>query len=335
MIRIYAEIADTEEKRAQGLMYRRRLSADSGMLFDFKRAQALSFWMKNTEIPLDIAFIDDDFRIREIKSMVPGSTKSVRASGRYRYALEMNEGWFDRNGIGVGSVLKTARQISLEEALEETPPMDEVVQPTEMPQETPSEEKRPEVKPSPDVIVNMSFMDAVRLANDNSLSIAFDYEFPEGNINSYVLVPVDKYEIKQGRGGNELVSGRCRHSGGEYRNFIIDNVIQFDLYHYGGENDGIRVETPAPTVMFPQPEIEASRLAPAVKLSSEDIEMMKSSQSYSGGSQLMMTEYWDEIKKKKGKGKSEGQAILDYLAENSRRNSPKKKKKKSRSKKKK
>ncbi|MFW6387736.1 MAG: DUF192 domain-containing protein [bacterium] len=96
------EIADTEETRSQGLMHRDELPENHGMLFVFDRDQRMSFWMKNTSIPLSIAYISSDGVIREIHDMEPHDLDSVRSSRSARYALEVNQGAFERNGIEVG-----------------------------------------------------------------------------------------------------------------------------------------------------------------------------------------------------------------------------------------
>jgi uncharacterized membrane protein (UPF0127 family) len=325
MKRLYVEVADTSDKRSTGLMYRDHLPENSGMLFDFGHRIAMSFWMKNTELPLDIAFLDDEFKIVEIKGMVPHSTKSVRSSSRHRYALEVNAGWFEKNDIGVGSFLRTARQISVQEPLD--PQLDQTpsIPPATQDQPLTTIDQSPEEPPveKQEVIVHMSFRDAVKVANVQDLAIAFEYEFPKGDINSYVLMPYDDYDIYPGR-EKELVRGRCVHSGGEHRNFIIDNIIDFNLYRKGDDNSWMRIENPSPATMDPDTTLVAACGEPTVKLSFDELKFIKESQSYSTSGQLMMTEYWDEIKKKKGKGKTEGQAILDYLAENSKRNSPQK-----------
>jgi len=96
------EIADTEEERAKGLMGRKSLSGNSGMLFMFDEPGDLSFWMKNTHIPLSIAFISDSGEIVNIENMYPhdhGNTRSLKTSS---CALEVNQGWFKRNGIHPG-----------------------------------------------------------------------------------------------------------------------------------------------------------------------------------------------------------------------------------------
>lgn len=98
----YVEIADTEESRSQGLMFRDELPEDHGMLFVFDRDQRMSFWMKNTSIPLSIAYISSDGVIREIHDLEPHNLDPVRSSRSARYALEVNRGAFERNGIETG-----------------------------------------------------------------------------------------------------------------------------------------------------------------------------------------------------------------------------------------
>ncbi|MDR2068621.1 MAG: DUF192 domain-containing protein [Spirochaetaceae bacterium] len=104
-IRIQAEIARTEAERARGLMHRTALPDGEGMLFVFERDQILSFWMKDTLIPLSIAFISYDGRILEIYDMQPRDLRSVHSVRSVRYALEVPQGWFERTGIKVGDRL--------------------------------------------------------------------------------------------------------------------------------------------------------------------------------------------------------------------------------------
>jgi uncharacterized membrane protein (UPF0127 family) len=108
LIVLEAEIARTDTERAQGLMYRKSLEDGKGMLFIFEKDEILSFWMKNTLIPLSIAFIASDGRILEIRHMEPESLISVRSSRSARYALEVPRGWFDRVGIKPGDRLRLA-----------------------------------------------------------------------------------------------------------------------------------------------------------------------------------------------------------------------------------
>jgi len=103
---VKAEIALTDAQREQGLMYRKTLKDGEGMLFVFQNDQILSFWMKNTLVPLSIAYIAYDGRILEIYDMQPGNLDPVRSSRSVRYALEVPQGWFSRAGLGIGDRLE-------------------------------------------------------------------------------------------------------------------------------------------------------------------------------------------------------------------------------------
>ena len=105
-VSITVEIARTDEERSKGLMYRKKLPDGEGMIFVFDRDQKLSFWMKNTSIPLSIAFIASDGRIVEIKDMYPNDLNSVLSSRSLRYALEVPQGWFQRANVKPGDVVK-------------------------------------------------------------------------------------------------------------------------------------------------------------------------------------------------------------------------------------
>ena len=99
---VEVEVADTPETRSRGLMFRQSLPADAGMLFVFPSEQPLQFWMRNTTLPLSIAFVDSGRRIVSIKDMQPLSTELTNPGARYRYALEVNQGFFARSRVAVG-----------------------------------------------------------------------------------------------------------------------------------------------------------------------------------------------------------------------------------------
>lgn len=101
--RIEAEVASTSGDRAVGLMHRKSMPANRGMLFVFPEAGVQCFWMKNTLIPLSIAFLDDDGRIVGIADMQPQSLDNHCSSKPVRFALEMNVGWFKQRGMAAGS----------------------------------------------------------------------------------------------------------------------------------------------------------------------------------------------------------------------------------------
>lgn len=102
---IFVEIADSPESRAQGLMNRKSLEENSGMLFVFDEEQKLSFWMKNTLIPLSIAYISRSGEIKEIHDMHPLDESSVSSVRSVMYALEMNRGWFEKNNVSIGDFI--------------------------------------------------------------------------------------------------------------------------------------------------------------------------------------------------------------------------------------
>ncbi len=103
---LWVEIASTPAERMVGLMFRDSLPENHGMLFIFDTPQILKFWMKNTLIPLDIAFIDEAGVIIDIQAMEPLDTTLHVSPKAVPYALEVNRGWFKRHGIGVGDTLR-------------------------------------------------------------------------------------------------------------------------------------------------------------------------------------------------------------------------------------
>jgi uncharacterized membrane protein (UPF0127 family) len=105
-VNVDAELAVSAEEQRMGLMFRKKLDDGRGMLFVYQRDQILSFWMKNTIIPLSIAFISRDGRIIEIRDMQPQSLETIRSSRSVRYALEAPRGWFERAGISAGCVVR-------------------------------------------------------------------------------------------------------------------------------------------------------------------------------------------------------------------------------------
>ncbi len=115
-VTLQVEVADTPDSRARGLMFRRHLDEFSGMLFIFESTGRWAFWMKNTLIPLSIAFIDEGWTVVDIQDMqvapdpAEGPFTLYEPARPCRYALEVNQGFFRRHGIGVGArVIYTPR----------------------------------------------------------------------------------------------------------------------------------------------------------------------------------------------------------------------------------
>ncbi|MCG6956481.1 MAG: DUF192 domain-containing protein [Gemmatimonadetes bacterium] len=99
---VVAEVARTQEAREQGLMYRQELPDGTGMLFVFDDMEVRSFWMENTYVPLDIAFLDASYTVVSIDHMAPLTTDSHDSAGPAMFALEVPEGWFAAHGVKRG-----------------------------------------------------------------------------------------------------------------------------------------------------------------------------------------------------------------------------------------
>lgn len=103
MYRIVAEVAATQEDRMRGLMQRKSMPPSRGMLFVFTEQQRHCMWMKNTLLPLSVAFMDESGRILNVEDMQPQTENSHCAARPARFALEMNLGWFREKGLSAGT----------------------------------------------------------------------------------------------------------------------------------------------------------------------------------------------------------------------------------------
>jgi uncharacterized membrane protein (UPF0127 family) len=99
------EVADTPKKQQLGLMHRKSMPQDRGMIFVFPEEQERSFWMKNTLIPLDIIYLDAGGKVVSVKQMKPLDESSVPSDGPAKYAVELNQGAAKRAGVAAGDVL--------------------------------------------------------------------------------------------------------------------------------------------------------------------------------------------------------------------------------------
>jgi uncharacterized membrane protein (UPF0127 family) len=100
---VVAEVASTADERAEGLMYREQVPDGTGMLFVFPDNQLRSFWMANTYVALDIAYLDPSFRVVDIVAMEPLVTESYPSRAPAMYGLEVRQGWFAEEDIRVGA----------------------------------------------------------------------------------------------------------------------------------------------------------------------------------------------------------------------------------------
>jgi uncharacterized membrane protein (UPF0127 family) len=100
---VLAEVARTSEERAEGLMYREEVPDGTGMLFVFPDSQVRSFWMANTYVALDIAYMDPSFRVVDIVAMEPLERKTYPSAAPAMYGLEVRQGWFADHDVRVGT----------------------------------------------------------------------------------------------------------------------------------------------------------------------------------------------------------------------------------------
>jgi len=105
-VKLKLDIAEKPADLERGLMFVRELPINTGMLFKFQRTQPLSFWGLNTYIPLDIAFVDENYKILKISNIKPFDQKSVCSNLKCKFAIETNQGFFDKNNIKEGFYIK-------------------------------------------------------------------------------------------------------------------------------------------------------------------------------------------------------------------------------------
>jgi uncharacterized protein len=104
--KVVAEVASIPSDRAQGLMFRKKMSDNEGMLFVYPQPHVTGMWMKNTLIPLSVAFIDDKGVIINVEEMKPETLDAHMAKAPAKYSLEMNSGWFKKRKLGPGTRIK-------------------------------------------------------------------------------------------------------------------------------------------------------------------------------------------------------------------------------------
>lgn len=104
-VTLAVEVANRSDQRQRGLMFRESMDEMAGMLFVFRGERLGGFWMKNTLIPLDIAYLAEDGAVVDIVYGVPHSLQILTPSQGYHYTLEVNGGWFERQGFGIGDIV--------------------------------------------------------------------------------------------------------------------------------------------------------------------------------------------------------------------------------------
>lgn len=194
--KLYAEIAKTQEDHLRGLMGRKYMPYNHGMLFDFGKEKKLAFWMANTYIPLQIAFIKESGKIGQIERMAPLSTKSIQSNSEYRYALELNDGWFDDNKIKIGA------QVQI-----------------------PGTENQPQQIISPDIPITQSYKDILKHIENYRMKIIIEYTTKNGiDLTPKTIEPPFEFtETAEGDFDGLLTAWDCQK--GRFSSFIIENII--------------------------------------------------------------------------------------------------------------
>jgi hypothetical protein len=105
-VKLNVEIVRTPRERARGLMFRKSLPQDQGMLFIYEGSDIRGFWMKDTYIPLSLAYIDENCRIIQLVDMEPLERKSYPSASPAQFVLEVNRGWFEKNNVKVGDIVE-------------------------------------------------------------------------------------------------------------------------------------------------------------------------------------------------------------------------------------
>ena len=107
---LVTEVARTDLQIRTGMMFREGIAENEAMIFVFDRPDYRAFWMKNVSVPLSCAYIDPDGVILEIHDMTPQETKPIEsATGRVQFVLETRQGWFERNKVSTGTIVRTER----------------------------------------------------------------------------------------------------------------------------------------------------------------------------------------------------------------------------------
>jgi len=248
MKELRVEVADTCPKRERGLMGIKKLAKDSGMLFKFPYFHRLAFWMKNTYVPLDIAFLDDDGVVMQIEEMTPLSTRAIVADRPCKIALEVNQGWFKENGIEKGSLIcgegiTHKRGISLNKSAQMTPapvfnapPLD----PTEaIPEMTPPETQLPgetvREQRDPDVKLNITIRELIEDADYRGLALSIVYRIKDRPSKPPLTLPPKKisgpFTFEPDEFGDEDAIVKCwDEQEAQWKSFLISNIMSLDYF---------------------------------------------------------------------------------------------------------
>ena len=211
-------------------MNRKYLPKNQGMLFKFRTPTFASFWMRDTYIPLDIAFLDDNGKILQIESMTPLSTGIIYSNHQCRYALEVNKGWFTKNDIAVGSRIDGEGIRSYKKIAQMPPPLPPIsgavtgVQDT-IPGQPPTGEP---AQPSPDVILNLTHKEKLKNADIKGQKLLIIYQTKGGiTLPPKVISPPFTFEEDADDKHDAIVKAWDEQTGG-WKSFLVDNILSLE-----------------------------------------------------------------------------------------------------------
>ena len=239
MRKLNIELANTYSKRETGLMKRKHLAQNDGMLFVFPQPNYMSFWMKDTYIPLDIAFLDDNGKILQIESMIPLSTKPVYSRNTCKYALEVNKGWFKDNDIKEGAIIAGEGIKNYKKIAQMSPAGIPPPSPTQPSLETlnippqnaqqPQQQAQQPQQPNPDVQLDLSFKEKFKNAEMKGVKLVIIYQTKKGIVlPPKVISPPFEFE-KDAEGKHDGVVKAWDNQTGGWKSFLLDNIISLEL----------------------------------------------------------------------------------------------------------
>jgi uncharacterized membrane protein (UPF0127 family) len=241
-------------------MNRECLGENEGMLFKFPYRNNLRFWMKSTYIPLDIAFLDDNGSILQIEEMYPLSTRAISSEKACRYALEVNQGWFRKNKIGVGDVvagissdkgnnIRSAQSLIGNPAIpdvlgirpEEKPPVEQPEQPEQTnPQNQQPDQNNQQVNPKAQMFLDDRAKVRYAEQHNKSMQIVYQSKGSGQTLPPRKLLPVpgEGYPIRYGEGGEYFVAfdssptingGEWQIMGNQIKRFLFSNIVALEV----------------------------------------------------------------------------------------------------------
>lgn len=212
-------------------MNRKYLPKNQGMLFKFHNPTFASFWMKDTYIPLDIAFLDDNGRVLQIESMTPLNTRAIYSNNQCRYALEVNHGWFTENNVKVGSRIDGEGIRRHKKIAQMTPPMPPPISgavpgvPEAIPGQPPTGES---AQPSPDVMLNLTYKERLKDAGVKGKKLLIIYQTKGGkSLPPKIISPPFTFEKDEDGHHDAVVKAWDEQTGG-WKSFLIDNILSLE-----------------------------------------------------------------------------------------------------------